>query len=227
MFVLVLTPDASSTPIGEPTAVDPRVERCRQVVDVLLDTGMKLVRTLSPELGPTPVRDPVLAYCRLARSLRLTMILETRLAAIAKGGAQTLAAERSLAQAAEEASQDADDEATDDEADGGPEAGEAAERGESDRVERDRESADEIERGFKLPLAELAAAICRDLGLPAAEALEVQTAFAELTANDDQPEPAGPVRPTPFSDLGEGRRRQGGSRWKGSRPRPPDLPPSA
>jgi len=185
------------------------------------------VRTLSPELGPTPVRDPVLAYCRLARSLRLTMILETRLAAIGKGGAQTLAAERSLAQAAEEASQDADDEATDDKADGGAKTGEAAGRGESGRLERDREFVDEIERGFNLPLAELAAAICRDLGLAPAEALEVQAAFAELTANDDQPDSVEPATPMAFSDPAEERRRGDGSRWKGSRPRPPDLPPLA
>ena len=183
------------------------------MVDTLLDIGMKLVETLDPQRGSSQVSDPIQAYCRLSRSLRLTMMLESRLATLAAGGARVLAAERSLAQAAEEADDDKEDEGSEP----------VAARGGSIRVERDREAPDEIARYLKRPLTELAAAICRDLGLPAAEARDVEAAFASLTANDDAPEP-GPAKPAAPRHPREDRRRQAGVRWKGSRSRPPDLP---
>ena len=176
------------------------------MVDTLLDIGMKLVETLDPQHGPAPVSDPIQAYCRLSRSLRLTMMLESRLATLAAGGALAPAAERSLAQAA--------DEADDDEADEGSNT--VAARGGSARIERDREAPDEIARYLNRPLTELGAAICRDLGLPAVEARDVEAAFASLTANDDTPEP-GPARPAAPRQPREDRRRQGDPR--GSRPR--------
>jgi len=178
------------------------------MVDTLLDIGMKLVETLDPQRGSSQVSDPIQAYCRLSRSLRLTMMLESRLATLAAGGARALAAERSLAQATEAAD--------DDEADEGSEP--VAARGGSTRIERDREAPDEIARYLNRPLTELAAAICRDLGLPAVEARDVEAAFANLTANDDAPEPD-PARPAPGRDPLEDRRRQGDPRWRGSRPR--------
>ena len=147
------------------------------MVDVLLDVGMKLVRTLDPEQGAPPVRDPVHAYCRLARALRLTLLVEARLAALAEGGAEAVAAERGLSQSAEA---EDDDEPADE-----LETAEAGKTSERLRVERDREAPDEVQRFLTRRLADLAAIICRDLGLPPAEALEVQATFADLTANDD------------------------------------------
>ena len=207
-------PDAAS----DPADLDPRVERCRRVVDTLLDVGMKLVRTLDPERGPAPVRDPILAYCRIARALRLTLLVEARLAALALGGAPALAVERRLAGAEEETRED--------EPADGTEAGDPAEgveRGERDRIDRDRETPDEIDRLLHRPIPEIAAIICHDLGLAPAQAIEVQAAFADLTANDDTEEgPASP--PVAVAGAGERSRPRGGSGWRGSRSRPPDLP---
>jgi hypothetical protein len=176
MFVLMSCSDA----IGAPAGLDHRVERCRRVVDVLTEVGMKLVRTLDPQRGPASVRDPIAAYCRLSRALRLTLLLEARLEALARGGAAAMTAERRLAAGAPEgAPQDAE----------AVEAVEAVEHAEADdaeaRRERDREGPDEIDRFLARPLTEVAAAVCRDLGLSSAEAHEAEAAFAELTANDD------------------------------------------
>jgi len=222
----MLTPSAASVASGDSAALDPRVERCRQAVDLLLDCGMKLARALDPERGPPLVRDPVLAYCRLSRALRLTVLLETRLAALAEGGVRV--AERGFALAAEAAVQDAGEaEPTDAQDTGGEGAAHRAETcqaGERVGVQRDREAPDEIERFFNRPLTELAAAICCDLGLSAAEALEIQAAFADLTANDDLPQPVKRARAAAFSNRAEAG-REGGAH--GKRSRPPDGPPPA
>ena len=207
----MFTPDA----ISGPADLDPRVERCRAVVDVLLDVGMKLVRTLDPEQGAPPVSDPVHAYCRLARALRLTLLVEARLTALAEGGAAAVASERGLSQSAEA---EDDDEPADE-----LETAEAGETSERLRVERDREAPDEIQRFLTRPLADLAAIICRDLGLAPAEALEVQTAFSDLTANDDDVDERAPraLDPPP---TGPWRTPQGSARRAEHRKRPHPPP---
>jgi hypothetical protein len=82
MFVLMSFEASSQAPAD----LDPRVERCRRVVDGLVEVGMNLVRTLDPANGPASVRDPFLAYCRISRALRLTLVLEARLAALVEAG---------------------------------------------------------------------------------------------------------------------------------------------
>jgi len=138
---------------------------------------MNLVRTLDPERGPAPVRDPFQAYCRVSRALRLTLMIEARLAALAEGGAPAAAAERELAGPSTAAVEGEPLE--------GLEAGEAAETVQRAGVERDREGPDEIDRFLSRPMGEIVAMVCREFGMSPAEADEAQAAFAELTANDD------------------------------------------
>jgi hypothetical protein len=151
------------------------------VVDLLTEVGMKLVRTLDPDRWPAPVRDPFAAYCRLSRALRLAMLLDVRLAALAIDGGVALAAERSLSAGAPTDVERAEAQAPRDD---------AKDRPERDRP--DREGPDEIDRFLTRPLTEIAAVICRDLGLSRAETAEALSAFAELTANDDAPDPDSP-----------------------------------
>jgi hypothetical protein len=176
----MFAPDATA----ESADLDARVERCRRVVDTLIEVGMKLVRTLDPERGPAPVRDPFQAYCRISRALRLTLLIEARLAALAEGGGPAVAAERGLAGTSVEGSQGEPLEEPEAEA-----AGEAAEAAGRAGGERDREAPDEISRFLSRPMGEIVAMVCRDFDLPQAEADEAQAAFAELTANDDAGEP--------------------------------------
>jgi hypothetical protein len=56
-------------------------------VDGLVAVGMNLLCTLYPASGPASVRDPFLAYCRISRALRLTVLIEMPLAALADEGA--------------------------------------------------------------------------------------------------------------------------------------------
>ncbi len=165
---------------SEPTAADPRIARCRLVVDTLTEVGMALVRSLHPAAGAAPVGDPYLAYCRVARALRLTLLLDRRLDALALGGAEALAAEaaRDTAVLAE----------TDTDA---PETPERPERPETEtlRPARDREAPDEALRYLKRPLTELVTAICRGFGLSPDETAEAQAPFLALAANDDPPPP--------------------------------------
>jgi hypothetical protein len=65
------------------------------VVDGLVPVGMNLLRTLDPASGPASVRDAFLAYCRISRALRLTVLIEMPLATLADEGAPAaLAAQR-------------------------------------------------------------------------------------------------------------------------------------
>ena len=179
---------------SQPADLDARVERCRRVVDMLVEVGMNLVRTLDPEFGPATVRDPFQAYCRVSRALRLTLMIEAHLAALADEGAVAIAAERRLAERSEA---DPEDEP------GGeaPDQTEAAEALGHMAVEHDRQDPDEVGRFLSRPIAEIAAMVCRDFGLSTAEAGQVQAAFADLIANDDadDPDPGGPG----FAALGE------------------------
>jgi hypothetical protein len=178
----MFAPDATA----ESADLDARVERCRRVVDTLIEVGMKLVRTLDPERGPAPVRDPLQAYCRISRALRLTLLIEARLAALAEGGAPAVAAERSLAGTSAEGCQDEAPEEPEAE-----DADEAAEVAGRCGGEGDREAPDEINRFLARPMGELVAMVCRDFGLPQPEADAAQAVFAELIANDDADDPEG------------------------------------
>ncbi len=129
------------------------------------------------------MRDPFQAYCRISRALRLTLLLEARLAALADEGASAMAAERRLA------AQPTDD-AEDKDEDEQPEAIEGVQRV---GVERDRQDIDEIGQAVSRAMGEIAAMICRDFGLSNTEAEEAHAAFADLTANDDATDDAADV----------------------------------
>ena len=163
---------------------DARVERRRRAVDALVEVGMNLVRTLDPANGPAAVRDPFQAYCRISRALRLTLMLEARLSALADEGAVAMAAERRLAEASAEDAE-GESEAADLETERGERVGGA---------ERERQDPDEVGRFMSRPMAEVAAMVCHEFGLAAAQAGEVQAAFTYLIANDDActPDPSGP-----------------------------------
>lgn len=142
------------------------------MVDALTEVGLELLRGLKAAAAG---RDPVLAYCRLSRSLRLTLMLEARLEAIVEGGAAALAAERATAAAADiPAPEPLETEAR----------AERAQGAETGR-ERDREAPDEIDAFLTRPLTEVAAAVCEGLGLAPDKAREALDAFADLAANDD------------------------------------------
>jgi len=198
IFVLLLSGDIPS----QPADLDARVERCRRVVNTLVEVGTKLLQTLDPDHGPAPVRDPLQAYCRLARSLRLTLMIEARLAALVDGGAVAMAAERRLAERAEAAPEDGPGE-------DGPEQSDAEEVRGDNAVERDRQDPDEISRFLSKPISEIAAMIGQDFGLSTAQAGEAQAAFAALIANDDadDPDPSGPGLPMVAQTSGQGARR--------------------
>jgi hypothetical protein len=171
---------------SDENAPDPRIVRCRRVVETLTEVGINLVRSLDPRRGDAPVRDPYLAYCRVSRALRLLLLLDQRLAALAAGGAAALAAEAALDAKADLDAIDA------------PETAEKAERPERETFPRpgDRETPDEVLRYLKRPLVELVAAICQGFGLSPGETAEAQAPFLAMAANDDPP-PAAPAKPPP------------------------------
>jgi hypothetical protein len=172
---------------SEPAAADPCIADCLSVVRTLTEVGLALVRSLDPAAGPAPVADPYLAYCRVARALRLTVLLERRLAALAAGGAEALAAEAALDKAVV-AETDTD-------------ATETPERPETEnlRPARDREAPDEVLRYLKRPLIDLVTAICRGYALSPEATADAKAPFLALAANDDPPPPPRPEnhRPAP------------------------------
>jgi pyruvate/2-oxoglutarate dehydrogenase complex dihydrolipoamide acyltransferase (E2) component len=166
----------------------------------LNEVGMALVETLDPRREPKPAGDVCLSFCNLARAVRLNIILDLRLDALARG---EIAAPRTAA--AESEPHDPPDPAP------------RAERG--DRPERldrlDREP-DEIARALRAPLPELAGRICRDLGLSPEETVQAQAPFEALAANDDAtagaPSPSAETAGFPAPDRRTAMTRPAGSR---------------
>ncbi len=170
------TSDASPDPSGLEPRLEPRLERCRRVLDAMSDAGMRLLEALDPDDDAMSVRDLALAYSRISRTLRLTIILDMRLDALASGGLAALVAEQALAGAASETKDDAETEA---------DPAEPSDRREDTRVRLDREAPDEALRYLKRPMVELVAAICRGFELSPEETEQAKAPFAALVANND------------------------------------------
>jgi hypothetical protein len=173
--------------------LEPQLERCRRVLEEMSEVGMTLLRSLDPNDACASMRDLSLAYCRISRTIRLTLILDLRLEALARGGLAALVAERALAAATPEAEDDA------------PEAVEPAEAPERDATARqrlDREAPDEALRYLKRPLTDLVGAICAGFDLSPEATEAAKAPFLALVANDDGPDGAPPR--SARRSLGEG-----------------------
>jgi hypothetical protein len=195
----------------DPEGLDDLVGDCQRLLMALNEKGMALVRALDPHDPSLSAGEKALAFDRLARSIRLNILLSQRLRELAQGGLAALIAERARVQAAPEA--DIPDPVE-------REAREPRERG--DRL--DRESPDPALRLISRPLPEVVAAICKGLGLSPEATAEAQAPFEALVANDGGP--ADPpatrsagvfLRPDPRTASSD-RRKVGGMRARAQGP---------
>ena len=150
----------------DPFALEACFERCRRVLDVLEHTGMELVEELKADTS-MPVGKKALAFCRLARAVRLTIMLDWRLSAILAGGAPALAAERALACSPVHRLKLKMSLSSE------PKRQRPARLPNRDMRERlDREAPDETLRYLKRALTEVVTAVCAGLGLAGEKTLK-------------------------------------------------------
>jgi hypothetical protein len=181
----------------------PMVERQLQVLGRLAEAGLEIAVALEAQAkGGEPVAegDLAMAYNRVARAVRQTVMLQARLIEALREQAEGRAGRKAAARASATrlvrgVIGDGDDALGDD--DGG---------GDAERAERLRaEAAERLEREdfgdlLARPFSEVVAGICRDLGLsPDWLTLAEDCAVAEAALRGEaeaaaEPEPSGPLK---------------------------------
>ena len=156
-----------STSIADAAPRDEHIAGCRRMLMALSEKGMELVGALDSSGDPN---ETALAFCRLSRAIRLNIMLDMRLEAIARDGFAALA---------EAEPQDVAD---------APDPAERPERDRRDRERLDRESPDAALRYLKRPMTEVVAAICKAYRLSPEATAQAQAPFAALVANEDGPD---------------------------------------
>jgi hypothetical protein len=181
-------PDADADADGW---AQPRVERQLQILDRLAEAGLEIALALEAQAkgGEAVVQgDVAMAFNRVARAVRQTIMLQSRLIEAAQDRKRAASGRRAAARAsAARLVRDAiEEEAGADKERAERLAGEAAER-----LERE-DFGDLLER----PFGEVVAGLCRDLGLsPDWLALAEDCAAAEAALNGGPGEGASPAAP--------------------------------
>lgn len=181
-------------------ATPPLAERLLEALGELVDIGLKIARAIGRQVddaapGSAPIADldvAALAYSRVARAVRQTILLQSKLTERLQIERKTAAAKAGVRARVAGVIRQAIEAEHDDE--------EAVERIAAEAAERlELEDFDEV---LALPLREIIAAICKDLGLsPDWQGLEEGISSAEDFARralgrgeaGDPPEPDGPL----------------------------------